>query len=1247
MATETKFISEYGFNTPNIVVVGSDQDATTTLNGSISTNGGISAVKSIVAGGYITALGFKLQSGTSTQFLKANGTVDSTTYQTANTNLSNISGLTGEGVLRRNANNTWYLDTTTYSTSNGTVTSVSGTGSVSGISLSGTVTSTGNLILGGALQVLPSNFQPQVQKTFLAAPTSIDGQVSFRTIDVEDIPVLNQNTTGNAATASKLQGSVNINGTAFDGSSNITLSSSLVTENTTLNASVYPVWASTAPTGLKSLNNSSTKFYFNPSTGIVTASSFKTPTGLSTQFLKADGSLDSNSYSLFGHDHNTTYQPLDSDLTSIAAVTGSGLLKRNSNDTWSLDTNTYATTTLISSLASNTLPLDHGKPTIGTSTKYSREDHKHKPTPTNYNPKIGLLDEDTMPVYGKFEMSYVSTILYPWIVTTDSDDQEILYFRASDGTTYDRGGIAADEYYFQAKRTDSNSQWIFGNEIIHPPFLSPTTYIDYMCCAGFEYAIFLDSLDICHLVKHNGDHNTSNWTSSVIIQLGASKPFNSMAYDPKTDTIIVLKNSSNNIYLSTFDGTTGLQRGTSQIFYNQVTDFDYTPPTGWTAGNKSDRGISVFYGNNKLYITHGILCYYTTDAGSTSYLDKRLTISYNVTDAELLSGFTAPLTPNIPYNNYGIFSGANVNLYNGCTTSSYSYNTRSLKFNAAFRRQQAKSADILLFDTIPSSSSLPYTGALYFQVVTTPSSCSWSKGISQNFLCLNNRLYFSSIGDSVSGVGSNTTNYTSSFEFSNTLVNIDQFNPIPRTNWKSTEVESQILADVYSTIMTSQTTTTITYVLYDTVNAPVSRVDTSTQTVGGITYTNVRSLTSLSLNTPSLPTGWINYSTTYDSVRNVFWCKAIRATNPDPLKQGFLELLKYSSGSWRIVSDFFTTSARTIWDSLAVWSRSVRGQAYPHQNPSSILVDTLGRYYTTLRYAGVGGASSSNLLRINDSDPNNVTIEQSNFPSVNPYTGVTGLGYSSTLGYYFSCASSEFNMGILYTSRNPDTEVSYTLDEWFTGANRHTLKVMPRGSVGLSASIVSYPITLGGYYSYSGNIEVALNSNTDNYIFLSRDKIDPQKINVTVESTYQAPGFNRICIARLTTNEDSIIDQELYKLQYNQETLSTNNISLRSAEYSTSSATINTLSTIDAFDITKFRSAEYLVTCNSGTSFSMNKLLVLHDGATAYITEYGSIFNNVNLVSFDVDIVSGQLNLKATPVNNNTNIKIVRTLVNI
>ncbi len=82
----------------------------------------------------------------------------------------------------------------------GGVTSVGGTGTVSGLTLTGTVTSTGNLTLGGALSVLPSNFASQTANTFLAAPNGAAGVPTFRAIVAADIPTLNQNTTGSAAT---------------------------------------------------------------------------------------------------------------------------------------------------------------------------------------------------------------------------------------------------------------------------------------------------------------------------------------------------------------------------------------------------------------------------------------------------------------------------------------------------------------------------------------------------------------------------------------------------------------------------------------------------------------------------------------------------------------------------------------------------------------------------------------------------------------------------------------------------------------------------------------------------------------------------------------------------------------------------------------------------------------------------------------------------------------------------------------
>jgi len=121
-----------------------------------------------------------------------------TDVQAYDADLGAIAALAGtSGFLKKTAANTWSLDTSTYLTT--AVTSVGGTGTVSGLSLSGTVTTTGNLTLSGTLAVTASNFSSQTANTFLAAPNGAAGVPTFRALVAADVPTLNQNTTGTAA----------------------------------------------------------------------------------------------------------------------------------------------------------------------------------------------------------------------------------------------------------------------------------------------------------------------------------------------------------------------------------------------------------------------------------------------------------------------------------------------------------------------------------------------------------------------------------------------------------------------------------------------------------------------------------------------------------------------------------------------------------------------------------------------------------------------------------------------------------------------------------------------------------------------------------------------------------------------------------------------------------------------------------------------------------------------------------------
>lgn len=100
-----------------------------------------------------------------------------------------------------------------------------------------------------------------------------------------------------------------------------------------------------------------------------------------------------------------------------------------------------------------------------------------------------------------------------------------------------------------------------------------------------------------------------------------------------------------------------------------------------------------------------------------------------------------------------------------------------------------------------------------------------------------------------------------------------------------------------------------------------------------------------------------------------------------------------------------------------------------------------------------------------------------------------------------------------------------------------------------------------------------------------------------------------------------------------------------SAIQTTTSNTISSVTDIDSFAANTYRTAEYLISIAYGTSYHATKILVVHDGTTVYLTEYGTIRTGASLATFDAVIETGNLVLKATPTNSNTTIKIFRTAI--
>ena len=90
-------------------------------------------------------------------------------------------------------------------------------------------------------------------------------------------------------------------------------------------------------------------------------------------------------------------------------------------------------------------------------------------------------------------------------------------------------------------------------------------------------------------------------------------------------------------------------------------------------------------------------------------------------------------------------------------------------------------------------------------------------------------------------------------------------------------------------------------------------------------------------------------------------------------------------------------------------------------------------------------------------------------------------------------------------------------------------------------------------------------------------------------------------------------------------------------------ATIN----VDSFSKTSYGAAEYVIRIkdNNANNYSASKLLLMHDGGNAYITEYAMLLSNSSIGTFSVAIVSSNVYLQFAPTSNSTTISFAKVII--
>lgn len=198
-------------------------------------------------------------------------------------------------------------------------------------------------------------------------------------------------------------------------------------------------------------------------------------------------------------------------------------------------------------------------------------------------------------------------------------------------------------------------------------------------------------------------------------------------------------------------------------------------------------------------------------------------------------------------------------------------------------------------------------------------------------------------------------------------------------------------------------------------------------------------------------------------------------------------------------------------------------------------------------------------------------------------------------------------------------------------------------------------ITLSGDVSGSGttSIEVTIADDSHNHIIGNVDGLQTAldgKASTSHAASHGNAGSDAITIAQsqVTNLTTDLADKAPLSSPSFTGTVTIDGISVQ--DTSTTIISSNTSTSISSIPASTYRSAEYLVQVVQGEKQTISKLIMIHDGTTANITEYALIELGVSRIplTLSCDISSGNVVLSATITDassTNATVRVVKTAI--
>jgi len=277
---------------------------------------------------------------------------------------------------------------------------------------------------------------------------------------------------------------------------------------------------------------------------------------------------------------------------------------------------------------------------------------------------------------------------------------------------------------------------------------------------------------------------------------------------------------------------------------------------------------------------------------------------------------------------------------------------------------------------------------------------------------------------------------------------------------------------------------------------------------------------------------------------------------------------------------------------------------------------------------GIGTTSPSGLLHVSSGTSGDATVIIESDTDNNDENDNPQLQFKQDGGNTIAKAGLTGSAGTIFT--NSLSNAAYFGNDENASVQLYTnataaLTIREDGDVGIGSTTPSFKLhvdsgttDIAGYFKSSDNKAAILIADDDTSTYVSAEN---SKSSIGANPGIHANNLNITSTGSIGIGATS----PSAKLQVEEYGIDT-------TETSTTSTTQVAIHTLSA---TVFRSARFTVQVTNSTdsTYHLTEILMIHDGTTPSITEYGTIFTGSAEATFDADISSGNVRLLATPAS--------------